>query len=71
MRLDAEGVVRIASPNALSAYHRLGLAADLVGQDLGQITSELAPSRGPVDEALVKLAPATRPGSSRWRATAG
>jgi two-component system, sensor histidine kinase PdtaS len=56
VRLDAEGVVQYASPNALSAYHRLGLAADLVGQDLGQITAELAPSRGPVDEALVKLA---------------
>ncbi len=56
VRLDAEGVVQYASPNALSAYHRLGLAADLVGQHLGQITAELAPSRGPVDEALVTLA---------------
>lgn len=56
IRLDADGVVTYASPNALSAYHRLGLASDLVGQHLGNITSELAPSRGPVDEALVKLA---------------
>ncbi|MGW6567904.1 PAS domain-containing sensor histidine kinase [Streptomyces sp. NPDC054975] len=56
IRLDADGIVQYASPNALSAYHRLGLAADLVGQHLGQITAELAPSRGPVDEALVKLA---------------
>ncbi|MFG2298757.1 sensor histidine kinase [Streptomyces sp. NPDC048603] len=56
MRLDAEGVVTYASPNALSAYHRLGLASDLVGQHLGTTTAELAPSRGPVDEALVKLA---------------
>ena len=40
----------------LSAYHRLGLASDLVGHHLGQTTAELAPSRGPVDEALVKLA---------------
>ncbi|MGW1374381.1 sensor histidine kinase [Streptomyces sp. NPDC002446] len=56
IRLDADGVVQYASPNALSAYHRLGLAADLVGHHLGQATAELAPARGPVDEALVKLA---------------
>lgn len=56
VRLDADGVVQYASPNGLSAYHRLGLASDLVGQHLGGITAELAPSRGPVDEALVKLA---------------
>ncbi|KRV47139.1 ATPase [Wenjunlia vitaminophila] len=56
LRLDADGLVQYASPNALSAYHRLGLAADLVGQHLGRVTAELAPSRGPVDEALVKLA---------------
>jgi two-component sensor histidine kinase len=56
IRLDAEGVVQFASPNALSAYHRLGLASDLVGQHLGRTTAELAPVRGPVDEALEKLA---------------
>ncbi|GAA1901329.1 PAS domain-containing sensor histidine kinase [Streptomyces sodiiphilus] len=56
IRLDAEGVVQYASPNALSAYHRLGLAADLVGLPLGPTTAELAPTRGPVDESLVKLA---------------
>src|SRR5690606_37522119 len=56
IRLDADGIVQYASPNALSAYHRLGLAADLVGHHLGQTTAELAPSRGPVDEALAKVA---------------
>ncbi|MCX2969593.1 histidine kinase N-terminal domain-containing protein [Streptomyces sp. TRM70308] len=56
IRLDAEGHVQYASPNALSAYHRLGLAADLVGLHLGQTTADLAPARGPVDESLVKLA---------------
>ncbi|AUH40712.1 PAS domain-containing sensor histidine kinase [Streptomyces sp. CMB-StM0423] len=56
IRLDAEGIVQYASPNALSAYHRLGQAADLVGRHLGQATSELAVSKEPVDEALVKLA---------------
>lgn len=56
IRLDAEGHVQYASPNALSAYHRLGLAADLVGLHLGQTTADLAPARGAVDESLVKLA---------------
>ncbi|MDF2254578.1 sensor histidine kinase [Streptantibioticus ferralitis] len=56
IRLDADGVVQYASPNALSAYHRLGLATDLVGLHLGQTTADLAPARGPVDEAMVKLA---------------
>jgi len=56
IRLDADGIVQYASPNALSAYHRLGLAADLVGHHLGLTTAELAPSRGPVDEALAKVA---------------
>ncbi|MEE1927649.1 PAS domain-containing sensor histidine kinase [Streptomyces sp. TRM 70351] len=56
IRLDAEGYVQYASPNALSAYHRLGLAADLVGLHLGRTTAELAPSRGPVDESLARLA---------------
>lgn len=56
IRLDADGAVQYASPNALSAYHRLGLAADLVGLHLGQTTADLAPPRGPVDESLAMLA---------------
>ncbi|EST38640.1 ATPase [Streptomycetaceae bacterium MP113-05] len=56
LRLDADGLVQYASPNALSAYHRLGLSADLVGLHLGEATAELAPSHAPVDEAMVKLA---------------
>jgi two-component sensor histidine kinase len=34
----------------------MGLASDLVGHHLGRTTAELAPSRGPVDEALAKVA---------------
>ncbi|MGW8380107.1 PAS domain-containing sensor histidine kinase [Streptomyces sp. ODS28] len=56
IRLDADGVVLYASPNALSAYHRLGFTLDLVGVHLGEATGQLAPSRAPVDEALVKMA---------------
>jgi two-component sensor histidine kinase len=52
IRLDEDGVVQYASPNALSAYHRLGHSADLVGHHLGRLTASLAPERGPVHEAL-------------------
>jgi two-component sensor histidine kinase len=52
LRLDADGVVSYASPNGLSAYRRLGLAADLVGAHLGETTAALIGSRAPVDEAI-------------------
>ncbi|RJK95430.1 sensor histidine kinase [Vallicoccus soli] len=52
IRLDRDGVVSYASPNAVSAYRRLGLTADLVGAHLGAVTTALAPTEGPVDEAL-------------------
>ncbi|MDV2474918.1 sensor histidine kinase [Rhodococcus zopfii] len=41
IRLDREGRVVYASPNALSAYHRMGLNSDLVGQDLIATTRAL------------------------------
>ncbi|PSL06660.1 two-component sensor histidine kinase [Haloactinopolyspora alba] len=52
IRLDVDGVALYASPNATSAYRRLGLAADLVGQKLGAATAELAPRPGALDEPL-------------------
>lgn len=53
IRLDAAGVVTYASPNALSAYRRLGLATDLTGTRLGEVTASLADDRvEPVDETL-------------------
>ena len=56
IRLDDSGVVRFASPNARSAYHRLGLATDLVGVDLARTSAKLARRPGPVDEALAVVA---------------
>ncbi|WHT20430.1 histidine kinase N-terminal domain-containing protein [Crossiella sp. CA-258035] len=41
IRLDAAGTVVFASPNALSAYHRMGHAADLVGVALAPLTRSL------------------------------
>ena len=34
IRLDVNGVVSYASPNALSAYHRMGLTSELEGHNL-------------------------------------
>lgn len=37
LRLDASGVVTYASPNAVSAYRRLGVTANLIGEHLGKL----------------------------------
>ncbi len=41
IRLDESGVVVFASPNAISAYHRMGLAAELEGHNLVTVTRPL------------------------------
>jgi two-component system, sensor histidine kinase PdtaS len=53
LRLDATGRVTYASPNAQSAYRRLGLAADLMGNELGAATARLSTPGEPVDESLM------------------
>lgn len=52
LRLDRSGRVTYASPNGQSAYRRLGLAGDLAGANLGEVTARVAPSDEPIDEAL-------------------
>ncbi|MEP6760871.1 MAG: histidine kinase N-terminal domain-containing protein [Sporichthyaceae bacterium] len=52
MRLDEQGTVTFASPNALSAFRRLGVTTDLVGLRLGETTTALQDPDRPVDEAL-------------------
>jgi len=42
IRTNADGVVTYASPNALSAFRRLGLAGELEGEDLGRVSESLA-----------------------------
>ncbi|MFB9378696.1 sensor histidine kinase [Kineococcus gynurae] len=63
LRLDAEGVVTYASPNALSAFHRAGLLGELVGANLAEVSSNLAASHLPVDESL----PLVVTGRAPWR----
>ncbi|WP_017626975.1 sensor histidine kinase [Nocardiopsis chromatogenes] len=52
LRLDRDGEVVYASPNALSAYRRLGLTADLVGARLARTTLDLAAAGDARDESL-------------------
>src|SRR5262249_60337888 len=53
LRLDAAGRVTYASPNAQSAYRRLGLTGDLMGAELGSATAQLAATGTPADESLM------------------
>ena len=68
VRLDVAGFVSYASPNALSAYRRLGLAADLVGAPLASTTARLAAGRAPVDEDLSMVAAGRRAGEAEVEA---
>jgi two-component sensor histidine kinase len=57
IRLDPDGTVTFASPNALSAYRRLGHPGDLAGARLSQVTGGLADRRhAPLDEPVAVLA---------------
>jgi two-component sensor histidine kinase len=50
LRLDRTGHVVYASPNALSAFRRLGVSADLLGTHLGRTIARLSPGSGELDE---------------------
>ena len=56
IRVDSRGVVTFASPNALSAYRRLGLSADLEGETFVAVTmSLLKVGRVPVERPLAAV----------------
>jgi two-component sensor histidine kinase len=62
VRLDADGTVAYASPNALSAYRRLGHLGDLVGLRLDAVTAALsAPDPAPRDEPVEAVAAGRTP----------
>ena len=63
VRLDREGRVTYASPNALSALHRLGYVGDVADRSLAEITTPLLDDSGPVDESL----PLVLSGRAPWR----
>lgn len=63
IRVDSDGIVTYASPNAMSAYRRLGLVGDLVGENLAGVSASLSPvdvlarssDAGRADRQLVEL----------------
>jgi two-component sensor histidine kinase len=65
LRLDRDGKITYASPNALSALHRLGYVGDLVTQALIEIVTPLLDTSGTttVDESL----PLVLSGRAPWR----
>ncbi|MBI9114737.1 sensor histidine kinase [Sanguibacter suaedae] len=63
IRLNSEGEVLYASPNALSCFHRLGVIGALVGESLIEVTAELIEHKMPVDESM----PLVVMGRAPWR----
>jgi len=57
VRLEADGTVGFASPNALSAYRRLGHRGDVEGLRLEEVTASLLPrAGGAVDYPVERVA---------------
>ncbi|TAL40762.1 MAG: ATPase [Salinibacterium sp.] len=63
IRLDVDGIVTFASPNALSAFNRMGFALELEGESLAEVTTGLLSGRTVVDESL----PLVVTGRAPWR----
>jgi two-component sensor histidine kinase/PAS domain-containing protein len=63
VRLDVDGLVTYASPNAVSAVHRLGHHGDVVGELFAQVVADLLRDEAPVDETL----PLVVTGRAPWR----
>lgn len=63
IRLDVEGRISYASPNAMSALHRFGYVGDLLDRSLAEVVTPLLDSSGPVDESL----PLVLSGRAPWR----
>ena len=56
MLLDAKGVIVYATPNARSAFRRLGLSSDVEGQVLAEIVAKLNRQGTPVNDTLSLVA---------------
>jgi two-component sensor histidine kinase len=60
LRLEADGTVAYASPNAVSAYRRLGVTANMIGEHIGSL--------GVDEEATMRSIAAGRPDESELEA---
>lgn len=56
VRVNAAGIVQYASPNAVSALRRLGLATDVVGAEFASVVVRLMHRQGALDASLADLA---------------
>ncbi len=63
IRLDVDGVTTFASPNALSAFNRMGFDDELEGESLVEVTTRILPSKRQFDESL----PLVVSGRAPWR----
>jgi two-component sensor histidine kinase len=64
IRLDIDGTVTFASPNALSAFNRIGFGGELEGESLAEVTTDvLGDRKDVVDESL----PLVVTGRAPWR----
>jgi two-component system, sensor histidine kinase PdtaS len=63
VRLDAEGRVDYASPNAVSAVHRIGHPGEVVGASLAEVVTPLIKGGDGVDESLALVVRGRAP----WR----
>jgi len=64
LRMDVDGVVNFASPNALSAFSRIGYREELEGELLAEVASQVLSGKLDVDESL----PVVVTGRAPWRA---
>ena len=56
IRLQSDGMVEYASPNAVSALRRLGMATSVQGLEFASVVTRLSHRQGPVDQTLSALA---------------
>src|SRR5690625_1892043 len=63
IRLDADGAVLFASPNAISSLHRLGVTGELTRQSFSRVITEQMDSSSGSDETL----PLVLTGRAPWR----
>jgi len=64
VHIDSEGVVIFSSPNGMSAFQKLGVAGELEGRSLIEVTNELNKDKRYVDEGLALVVS----GGQAWRA---
>ena len=63
IRIDVDGISTFASPNALSAFNRMGFEDELEGESLAEVTTGILPATRQVDESL----PVVVTGRAPWR----